>query len=475
MKRSGLLRASNKNMPTAIHSEQRGHDSLSRPQTLLKAHGYRGRGLSSFFAPLVLAILLIGSLNAGTKPADADASQEAIEALNVNARYTSESVNLLGAKMVHLSQSLRSELDQVVGGKLDHPHLDKLAERIKKELHVSEVNVKISKGATPEHVTVDFEIKHSRKQDFDLNVARLLYNSKLGFTGEGSATTHIGGNAFVFGLVSDGDALTERFAGIHAGFERANLGTDRLQLRFDFTSYHEQWNAATVAAAGPSDDLYRTRESFSPLATFVIAEPLAWSFGTDFARFQPAAGFAAQAGAFAKTESSNAVVSTLRYRRRWGSAQDQDEKLLRASYSIRAGTHVLASDLVYARHLAEARYKFRRDHSAIEIGFQAGRIIGNAPLFERFTAGNSVILRGWDKYQLDPLGASHIVHGSLDYTWRRFLAFYDTGAVWDRAPEREQKQSLGVGFKGKEGFQLAVAFQMRAGRAVPVFYAGLNF
>jgi hypothetical protein len=435
---------------------------------------------SRLLAIPLLAIAWMGPLAAGTKPADSDASQEAIEAFNVNARYTIESVNLLGAKMVHLSQSLRSELDQVVGGKLDHPHLDKLAERIKKELRVSEVNVKVSKGAMPDHVTVDFEIKHSHKQDFDLNVARLLYNSKVGWTGEGSATTHVGDNAFVFGLVSDDDSLAERFAGVHAGFERANVGTDRLQLRFDFTSYHEQWNTASLAAAGPLDDLYRTRQSFSPLATFVIAEPLDWSFGTDFARFQPAAGFAAQAGALAKTESSNAVVSTLRYHRRWGSAQDpsakdQDEKELRASYSIRAGTHVLESDPVYARHLAEARYKLRRNHNALEIGFQAGRIIGNAPLFERFVAGNSVILRGWDKYELDPLGASHIVHGSVDYTVHGFLAFYDTGAVWDRAPEREARQSVGAGFKGKEGFQLAVAFPMRAGRAEPVFYAGLNF
>jgi hypothetical protein len=426
------------------------------------------------------AILLATPLSAGTKPAsETDASQEAIEALNVNTRYTIESVHLLGAKMVHLSQPLRRELDQVVGGKLDHPRLDKLAEQIKKELHVSDVTVKVKKGAMPDHVTVDFEIRHSHKQDFDLNVARLLYNSKLGWTGEGSATTRIGGNAFRFGLVSDGDALTERFAGIHAGFERANVGTERLRLRFDFASYHEQWNTATLAAAGPLD-IYRTRQSFSPLATFVIAEPLEWSFGTDFARFRPAAGFAAQAGASAKTESSNAVVSTLRYHRRWGSAtdpsaKDQDGQDLGASYSIRATTHVLESDPVYARHLAEARYKFRRNHSAIEIGFQAGRIIGNAPLYERFTAGNSILLRGWNKYELDPLGASHIVHGSLDYTWRWFLAFYDTGAVWNRAPEREQKQSLGVGFKAKDGFQLAVAFPLRAGRAEPVFYAGLNF
>jgi hypothetical protein len=430
----------------------------------------------------IAAVLgIAGPLAAGDK----EDPQQTIEALNVNARYTIESVHVLGAKMVRLSQPLRGELDQVVGQKLDHPRLDKIADQIKKELHVSDVTVKVEKGATPEHVKVDFEIKNSHKQNFDLNVARFLYNSKLGWTGEGRATTHIGGNAFSFGLVDDGDTLPERFAGIRAGFERDHVGTDRLRLRFDFASYHEQWNPATLAAAEPAvnpGDIYRTRQSFSPVATLVLAEPLELSFGTDFARFRPPAGYA---GPSAKTESSNAVVSTLRYHWRWGSAPDgsvpggsgnaSDEQDFRASYSVRAGTHVLESDPAFARHLAEARYKYRRGHSTIEIGFLAGRISGNAPLFERFTAGNSVLLRGWNKFDLDPLGASHIVHGSLDYSWRGFLVFYDTGAVWDRAPEREQKQSLGAGYRAKDGFQLAMAFPVRAGRAIPVFYAGLNF
>jgi hypothetical protein len=432
-----------------------------------------------------LVAILSLPLAAGTKPAnDNDASEEAIEALNVNTRYTVESVHVLGPQAEHLSQPLRSELDQVIGGKLDHPRLDKLADRIKKELHVSDVTVKISKGVTPDHVSVDFEIKHSHKQDFDLNVARLLYNSRLGWTGEGSATTQVGANSFIFGLVSDDDTLVERFAGVHAGYERSGVGSERLSLRFDYTAYHEQWGDPTLvavtsagispAAGGPAE-LDRSRQSFSPLATFVIAESLVWSFGTDFARFQPAAGYVAETGASAKAESSNAVVSTLRYHRRWGSAQDRDEQNLVGSYALQAGTHALGSDPVFARHLAEARYKFRRDHGEIEVGFQAGRIIGNAPLFERFSAGDSVILRGWSKYDIDPLGASHIVHGSIDYTFHSFLAFYDAGAVWDRPAEREQRQSVGVGFKAKDGFQLAVAFPMRAGRAEPVFYTGVSF
>jgi hypothetical protein len=74
-------------------------------------------------------------------------------------------------------------------------------------------------------------------------------------------------------------------------------------------------------------------------------------------------------------------------------------------------------------------------------------------------------------------GGSHVIHGSIDYRYRIFQIFYDTGAIWDRPQDREQKQSIGVGVKGfkKECFQLAVAFPLRSGHVDPVFYAGMNF
>ena len=89
-------------------------------------------------------------------------------------------------------------------------------------------------------------------------------------------------------------------------------------------------------------------------------------------------------------------------------------------------------------------------------------------------AGNATVLRGWNKFDLDPLGGSHIVNGSVDYTFHWLQVFYDTGAIWDVAREREQKQSVGTGFKA-DGFQVAVAFPIRSGRIEPIFYAGLNF
>jgi len=69
---------------------------------------------------------------------------------------------------------------------------------------------------------------------------------------------------------------------------------------------------------------------------------------------------------------------------------------------------------------------------------------------------------------------AHIVNGSVDYAYRWLQVFYDTGAIWDTARERDRKQSVGTGFK-KDGFQLAVAFPIRSSHMEPIFYAGLNF
>jgi hypothetical protein len=412
---------------------------------------------------LFLAALILAAPLAGCGAAD-DGETAAAE-LDVNSRYTIESVNILGQRNTSISDPLRNELNTFVGAKLDRPALEKLAERIKRELRVSDVAIKVSRGAQPDHVVVNFEVTKAHQQDFDVNVAKFLYDSKQGWTGEGSAATSIGANTFTFGLLSDGDTLAERFAGLRARFERKNLGTDRLRLRFEFDSFHEQWNQATLDRSAPAG-IYRSRHAFMPEATLVIAAPLEISFGASFASFQLMAA--------AKTESSNAVVSTLRYHRRWGSAQDLGQQEVSGEYSFRAATRIFDTDSAFTRHLVKARYLFHRRRNRVEAGFLAGVLRGNAPLYERFVLGNSMTLRGWNKFQLDPLGGTRAVHGSIDYRYGFFHVFYDTGAVWDRGQDREPKQSAGAGFKA-EGFELAVAFPLRNGHPEPVFYAGLNF
>jgi len=392
---------------------------------------------------------------------------------NVNGRFTVESVTLVGWTMQSVSHSLRADLDRVVGQKLDHPRLEQLAARLKKELRVADVSVKVARGSTPEHVVVTFEVTKGNPRRLDLEVAKFLYNSAESWNGEATATTHAAGNTFMVGVVSDEDVLVERYTGVRARFERQEFGARRLGMSFEFDNFHDEWNPSTLAAEpASSPELYHDRQVFSPEATLRIAQAVELDFGARFSRIRlstPAT----------RTESSNGVVTTLRYHPRWGSAEDparpgDPEHAVDASYSLEAATYALGSEADYTRHYFRARYRFHHVHNLLEIGFLAGKITGIAPLFDRFVLGNSSTLRGWDKYQIDPLGGSHMVHGSIDYTYRWVQAFYDAGAIWDRADEREPRQSLGLGLK-KDNFQLAVAFPVRAGHADPVFYAGMNF
>jgi outer membrane protein assembly factor BamA len=420
-----------------------------------------------------LAILAAGMLAGCTVSSD---DEKSAQELNVNSHYTVESVQISGERTIKISDPLRTEMNNFVGTLYDHSALQRVADRIKKELHVPDVQIKVTRGSSPEQLVVNFEVTPSSEHRFDLNVGQFVYGSKEGWTGDGGATLNIHGNAFSFGLVSNSDALVERFAGIRAGYAVKRVGTNRLRFRFEFTSYHDEWNAATLAVV-PMSEIYRDRDSFSPMATVVIAEPLELDFGTSFARFRvpfPNNQTGGEGAAAAKTESSNAVVSTLRYHQRWGSDHDSRTQEVSGSYSVEAATSLFDTDREFTRHTAKARYKYRHERNSIELRFLAGMIHGDAPLYERFVLGNSTTLRGWNKFDLDPAGGSHVAHGSIDYNYRIFQVFYDAGAIWDTAAQREPKQSIGAGFK-KEGFQLAVAFPLRAGRADPVFYAGMNF
>jgi Omp85 superfamily domain len=417
---------------------------------------------------LFLMAVPVAALLAGTPGEDDPAFPT-----NINSRYTIEKVSVSGFGNSLISTPLRTEIDHVVGEKLDQSRLEKLADRMKKELHVSDVAVKVTKGTAPDHVLVTFDVK-SKEQRFDLNVAKFLYDAEQGWSGEGTATTRIAGNTFSLGLVSDGDALLERFAGLKARYQRDKLGTKWLGLRFEFDTFHDQWNPATLAAVSASGNdsaveavTYRDRQVFTPEARLYLAEPLELDFGVRFARY-----WLSTPGA--NTESSNAVVSTLRYHQRWGSDGYLEQQELEGSYSFEDATHDFESDPVYQRHIVRARYKLRHGRGSVQVSFLGGRIYGQTPLFDRFVLGDSSTLRGWSKFDLDPLGGSRVAHGSIDCLYRFIQVFYDTGAVWDRTQDREQKQSLGTGLR-KDNFQLAVAFPIRPGRVDPTFFAGMNF
>ena len=222
-----------------------------------------------------LGCLLVGSLlSAGTQDSE----------FNVNSRYTVETVMVSGDGWTanvaadhdqdgKLSSGLRKEIRSLIGEKLNPTVLDDLARRLRKEFHARTVEHHVLRGKSPDYVQVVFDIQ-LRPTRFDVSVPKFLYNAKQGWTGALEGTASVNHNGFTFGIVSDGDELAERYAGLVARYENNRLGSDRVRLRFQFESYHQQWNGNTraEAPAAPGRDLSRftapgrisSRRSFSP-------------------------------------------------------------------------------------------------------------------------------------------------------------------------------------------------------------------
>jgi hypothetical protein len=410
-----------------------------------------------YFAPLAMLTLMAGVSSAG--------SQES--AANVNSRYTIESVELVPDRKA-LTTSLREAMQNLIGEKFDQQVLNDLARKLRKELRVDSLIQKVVKGSKPEHVRVIFETRGPRG-GFDVNLPKLAYHSKQGFSGGIEATQTIHDNRFSFGVRSDGDEKIERFAGINFRYENRHVFTDRVRLQFDFQSFHNQWNGATLAAIEQQTNvpgIYRTRQNFQPMVTVSLAEPLTFSTGVSLQNFETQFPVA-------RTEAANAVVNTLRYRRRWepwGATHDLD-----AGYQLRAATRTLDSDFVYARHETDVRYLYDAGSQEIILRFQAGTLNGRAPIFDRFVLGTTRTLRGWNKFDLVPLGAERMVHGSVEYHWHDIMVFYDTGSAWDRGQPAKAKHSAGIGVSDEGGFFLALAFPIRQGRVAPMFMIGFNY
>jgi hypothetical protein len=398
---------------------------------------------------------------------------------NVNRQYLIESVSVAGVEVDQLAPSklpktLRQRLKGLIGEHCDVAMLEDLSVQIRRELNFLTVTEHLSKGSSPDRIRVNFEVVR-RDLAVDVSLPRFFYSSQEGFTGELDASTRIKQNDFTFGMVSNGDDLTERFTGIKARFDSVGLATDRVHLGVTFEDYHEQWNPATLnALAGSGLDLYRSRWNVAPELTFTVARPLTVAVGASFEDLDlesPNAG----------SRSANAATLDVHYGRRIeGSVLQRIE----GKYSLRVATRALGSTYAYARHLISVRYEAITGRHSVSDEFTGGAISGDAPLFDRFILGNSSTLQGWNRYELDPLGGSRIVHNQVTYGYRigngTVEAFYDAGAIWQ--PEvttqyekaRTVRHALGAGYK-QGVFAMAMAFPVRDGRIEPVFMAGMNY
>ncbi len=427
---------------------------------------------TGFPMPVFLLCLL---LSAAASLAAGQGLMRQVAETNVNQRYMVESVSLGGIELdrmetAKLPTTLRDRLKALIGQKCDMAALENLSSEIRTELHFRTVTEHLLKGSTPDQVRVDFDLVRG-DASFEVSVPRLLYTSEEQVTGELDANIGFRQNNLTVGVVSNGDDLIERFTGMAARFDSAALGTSKVHASVTFEDYREQWNAATVDAvvsqgAGSGLDLYRSRWNVAPQLTFAVARPVTVSVGASFEQMEFQSG----------SQSANAATLDVRYGHKieGGTVQQRIE----GKYSLRVATRALGSTYAYARHMISLKYEAKSGRNVASDEFIGGAITGQAPLFDRFVLGSSSTLRGWDRFQIDPLGGTRVVHNEFTYGYRigegTVEAFYDAGALWQSGRQALLRHSLGFGYK--QGiFVLATGFPIREGRMEPVFMAGMNY
>jgi hypothetical protein len=383
---------------------------------------------------------------------------------NVNERYDVESVEIIGKDALKVSKTLREDAQKLAGKKYSEQSANDIAKRIRTELGEPHgVDLKVEKGNKPETVKVVFKIVRAWSVSGESWIGG-TYHSKEGTNGYAKFTMPYKSSSFSFGLASSSDYLLERYTGYTFGYENKKLGINPVHLKLDFETYHESFNAATQAALAQRPDvpgIYRARQNFAPSISVDAAKSLSLSAGLSFQRLQfqfPAL----------HTETAYAGTASIQYHPSLPKLDGYDQKF-NASYDLRTATRILDSDMVYTRQFMFADYTLSKKKDYFTATFLSGFTTGNPPLFERFQMGNSYCLRGWNKFDVAPLGGTRVIQGSLEYFSRSFFSYYDVGSVWDSTRSSGVKHGLGFGLLLFKFFAPSVAFPVRLHHVEPVF------
>ena len=174
--------------------------------------------------------------------------------------------------------------------------------------------------------------------------------------------------------------------------------------------------------------------------------------------------------------ASHALVNTLRYRRVRGDVENG-----RVAFTgLFALANGVGGDYSFARQEARGGAEYHRGASRLTVDITGGALRGNAPFTERFAAGNTLLLRGWNKFEIAPLGGTRLVASNIEYghAFKGKLeasGFVDTGSVWNRGVAPVARMSAGAGIRTRDGFFLYVAFPLRDGRIEPMVMTGATF
>jgi hypothetical protein len=392
---------------------------------------------------------------------------------NINARYVVESVEIEGLKEHEISAALRDRLQALVGTRLDPAVADTLVEELKAERPGYVVARRIERGTRPGQIRVVFKFSETeglRWIPFAKPRSKYVYHSDAGWSGLQDIPIGQRDQRVTLGFaMDDNDTLVEEYSGVRVRFEHRHIGTERIAASLEASWLNNTWRAPTLAALEANPlvaEPYRQRITVEPSLTVALARHVRASGGVSLSSLESLHDSP-------DSQMASAVTGSLVYSQRW----DRDRRMrqsVEAGYDVRASADGLGSDLSYTRHLGHARYEFEGGHSNIIADAFGGGITGGAPLFERFTLGDSATLRGWNKFDLAPIGGNRVFHSSLEYRFYGAALFLDSGSVWESGGRRDLRASTGFGYHNDNLF-VTVAFPLNAPDAGATFMIGVRF
>jgi hypothetical protein len=390
---------------------------------------------------------------------------------NVNARYVVERAEITGVPEKSISPSLRDELAAIAGKRLDSPEAQRLQDRIDREFSDYRVSRRIRRGSEVGQIRLVYEAYKEAPPawlPFEALRSKLLYHSEQGW---GTFfDLPIGGRdvrVTPIGAIDNSDDLVEEYSGFGIRVEARRLGTPRLGASFEWSWFEQDWELATLDTLAQRPDLsriYDTRSTITPLVKFALTPDLHVAGGVAISELEapePAVG----------SLMANAAVASVAFDREWDPSDAEHH--VTAGFGLRVGSRNLESDYSYERYLGQGAYRFDRDRHHVQASAIVGGITGQAPLFERFTLGDSTTLRGWNKYDIAPAGGDRVFHSSVAYRYRGLGLFLDVGSVWDAGTDRRVRVSSGFDLRAGPAF-LTIGFPLNADEVTAVVAVGLR-
>jgi len=392
---------------------------------------------------------------------------------NVNAKYVVEDVDIWGVADSAITAEMRADQRALKGKPLDSELAERLATRLTTTFTDYDLVRRTSRGSQPGQVRLHFHLTRnelSRWLRYEPLEANALYHSDQGWGAKlpltiGGRDFHVVPN-FAFSVADD---LIEEYSGLGLRLESRRLGTERLGFLFDWSSFDQTWRDETLPALSLNQTvpaLYRTRMTVTPLVKFAITPQLTVAGGVSIAELE------ALDESSSDSRMANVAVSSVRFTQHWKHSSGVQHDL-DSAFTLRSGTAALESDLEYKRYFGQVDYLLGKQKHRVLVRVMFGGITGDAPLFERFSLGDSRTLRGWNKYDIAPAGGDRMFYSSVEYRYRELALFLDSGSVWDKGTDRRVRFSTGFGFTPGPVFFM-VGFPLNTSDSRAVFTMGIR-